>query len=71
MKILLGLIVLFLLFGLTFLYLKLKHPQTIWLGITFLGSLFHLGLILVVVLVQRNLSTPLVVLAMLFLIPML
>ena len=69
MNIVLGLFFLLFFYGIMFLYLKLKHPQTIWLGITFLGFLFHLAFILFVVLVQNDQETLLIILAFLFGIP--
>lgn len=53
-------------FGFLFLYFKLKLPQTIWLGITFLAFLVNMGMSLVVFLIQINSIIPLTILAILF-----
>lgn len=52
--------------GLLFLYLKLKLPQTIWLGISFLSFLFNFAMIFVVIFVQQDIRFPLIILALLF-----
>lgn len=43
-------------FGTLFLYLKMKQPKTIWLGISFLISVFHLALITVILLLNAELD---------------
>lgn len=53
-------------FGTLFLYLKMKQPKTIWLGISFLISLFHLALITVILLLNAELDVIVIGLAFLF-----
>lgn len=55
-----------LLFTFIFYYLKTRKPQTIWLGITFLGVLINFMIVIGVLLVQQNLRIPLTILAVLF-----
>lgn len=53
-------------FGVIFLYLKLKRPQTIWLGISFLSFLFNFMMIFVIIFIQQDIQLPLIILAILF-----
>lgn len=53
-------------FGIIFLYLKLKRPQTIWLGISFLSFLFNFMMIFVIIFIQQDIQLPLIILAILF-----
>lgn len=51
--------------GLLFFYLNFKHPQTIWLGISFLSFLFNLSMIFVIIFIQRDFQILLIILAIL------
>ena len=52
--------------GLLFLFLRIKRPQTIWLGGSFLSFLFNFGMIFVVIFVQQDIMIPLIIIAALF-----
>lgn len=52
--------------GLFFLFLKIKRPQTIWLGISFLSFLLIIGMIFVIIFLQKDIIAPLIILAILF-----
>lgn len=53
-------------FGLLFLFLKMKRPQTIWLGISFINFLFNFAMIFVVIFLQNDILVPLIIIAVLF-----
>lgn len=61
-------IMLSILFGFIFLTLKIKAPQTIWLGMTFLSFILYTGLVLGIFLLQKDWRMPLVFLIILLLI---
>jgi len=46
-------------------YLKRKYPATIWLGVTFIGFLFSLGILVVALFSQNNITAPLYILVFL------
>lgn len=58
--------ILTLLSGLLFFYLNFKHPQTIWLGISFLSFLINFAMIFIVIFIQKDIVIPLVIIAILF-----
>lgn len=68
MELILFFSVLTLFFGSSFFYLKIKRPQTIWLGFTFLGFLFSFILCISIYLLQHDFRIPLVILAITFVI---
>lgn len=55
-------------FGVIFIYLKLKRPQTIWLGISFLSFLFNFMMIFIIFFTLKDIRLPLIILAILFVI---